>query len=107
MVGNFVAPPLLKYVGARNMMLASWPIGLGGIILLDRMSSRQDYWRLCLPGMILYIAGINTIYFLGNVTVVATATEKLQGTVSGVYNVCCSHRRPLGKGYLPKANHRV
>lgn len=56
-------------------------------ILLTRMGSGDIYWRLCLPGMILYIAGIGMVYFVGNVTVVVTAKEEHQGTVSGPYNV--------------------
>lgn len=51
------------------------------------MKSGDDYWRFCLPGMILYISGIGTVYFVGNVTVVATASKDTQGTVAGVYNV--------------------
>lgn len=62
-------------------------MSLVGLALLAVMSSGDDYWRLCLPGMVLYIAGIGTVYFVGNVTVVATADAETQGTVSGVYNV--------------------
>ncbi|KAH7015652.1 aminotriazole resistance protein [Ilyonectria destructans] len=84
---NVIIPLLLKPVGSRNLLLGSWLLCAAGIILLCRMQSGDDYWRLCLPGMILYIAGVGTVYFVGNVTVVATATEALQGTVSGVYNM--------------------
>ena len=62
-------------------------MSLAGVILLTRMGDGSEYWRFCLPGMILYIAGIGTVYFVGNVTVVATANEEHQGTISGVYNV--------------------
>ncbi|PMB69713.1 hypothetical protein BM221_004360 [Beauveria bassiana] len=51
------------------------------------MADIGDYWRLCLPGEILYIAGVGTIYFVGNIKVVATAKAEQQGTVSGVYNM--------------------
>ena len=51
------------------------------------MGDGSEYWRFCLPGMILYIAGIGIVYFVGNVMVVATAKEEHQGTISGVYNV--------------------
>lgn len=85
---NFIIPLLLKPVGARILLVGSWLIALVGIILFTRMNSADDYWRYCLPSMILYIAGVGTVYFVGNVTVVATASEKSQGTVSGVYNVC-------------------
>ncbi|KAM4066490.1 major facilitator superfamily protein [Hirsutella rhossiliensis] len=87
MVVNFVIPMLLRPVGSRNLLLASWALCIAGLVLLCRMASADDYWRLCLPGMILYIAGVGTVYFVGNVTVVATASEQLQGTVSGVYNM--------------------
>lgn len=87
MVVNFVIPLLLQPVGPRKLLLSSWILTLAGLILLERMSSADDYWRLGLPGIILYIAGIGTMYFVGNVTVVATASEEYQGTASGVYNV--------------------
>lgn len=58
------------------------------------MESADDYWRYCLPGMIFYISGIGTVYFVGNVTVVATASKETQGTVSGVYNVS-PHPKPI------------
>lgn len=88
MAVNFIIPLLLKPVGARILLLASWILSLVGLVLFTQMNSGNDYWRLCLAGMILYIAGVGTVYFVGNVTVVATATEETQGTVSGVYNVC-------------------
>ncbi|KAK7421372.1 hypothetical protein QQX98_002266 [Neonectria punicea] len=84
---NVVIPMLLRPVGSRNLLLGSWLLCAVGVILLFRMESGDDYWRLCLPGMILYIAGVGTVYFVGNVTVVATAAEAMQGTVSGVYNM--------------------
>lgn len=84
---NFVIPMLLQPVGPRKLLLGSWVLTIAGLVLFSRMSSFDDYWRLCLPGMILYIAGVGTIYFVGNVSVVATATAELQGTVAGVYNV--------------------
>ncbi|KJZ80420.1 hypothetical protein HIM_00270 [Hirsutella minnesotensis 3608] len=87
MAVNFVVPMLLQPVGARKLLLGSWALCIAGLVLLCRMGSGDDYWRLCLPGMILYIAGVGTVYFVGNVTVVATASEALQGTVSGVYNM--------------------
>ncbi|KAI3327458.1 aminotriazole resistance protein [Ustulina deusta] len=87
LVVNFLIPLLLKPIGARILLIGSWLIALVGIILFTRMNSADDYWRYCLPGMILYIAGVGTVYFVGNVTVVATASEQRQGTVSGVYNM--------------------
>ena len=84
---NFIVPMLLQPVGPGKLLLASWLLCIAGLILLCRMGSADDYWRLCLPGMVLYIAGVGTVYFVGNVSVVATAEAELQGTVSGVYNV--------------------
>ncbi|KAI0544202.1 aminotriazole resistance protein [Xylaria curta] len=84
---NIVAPILLKHTSTRILLLTCWPIELVGLILFTLMSSGNDYWRLCLPGMILYIAGGNIVYFVGNVKVVASATPENQGTVSGVYNM--------------------
>lgn len=69
------------------MLIVSWLVSLAGVILLSRMGNGSEYWQFCLPGMILYIAGIGTVYFVGNVTVVATAKAEHQGTISGVYNV--------------------
>ncbi|EWY84485.1 hypothetical protein FOYG_11934 [Fusarium oxysporum NRRL 32931] len=86
-VVNAIIPSLLKPVGPRNLLLASWLIALAGMVLLSCMKSGDDYWRFCLPGMILYISGIGTVYFVGNVTVVATASKDTQGTVAGVYNM--------------------
>ncbi|KAI0190563.1 aminotriazole resistance protein [Astrocystis sublimbata] len=86
-VVNFIVPPILKPVGARILLIGSWLLTIVGIILFTRMKSTGDYWRFCLPGMILYIAGVGTVYFVGNVTIVATASEDRQGTVSGVYNM--------------------
>ncbi|KAF4991223.1 hypothetical protein FDECE_14115 [Fusarium decemcellulare] len=86
-VVNVVVPLLLRPVGSRNLLISSWLLCIAGLVLICRMESGDDYWRLCLPGMILYIAGVGTVYFVGNVAVVATATEELQGTVSGVYNM--------------------
>ncbi|KIL88594.1 hypothetical protein FAVG1_07839 [Fusarium avenaceum] len=86
-VVNAIIPSLLKPVGPRNLLFASWLIALAGMVLLSRMESADDYWRYCLPGMIFYISGIGTVYFVGNVTVVATASKETQGTVSGVYNM--------------------
>ena len=78
------------------MLIASWLVSLAGVILLTRMDNGGEYWQFCLPGMILYIAGIGTVYFVGNVTVVATAKEEHQGTISGVYNV--SDNSPIPHG---------
>jgi len=38
--------------------------------------------------MILYITGVGTVYYVGNVVVVGSAKQEDQGSVSGVYNMC-------------------
>nr|POF14111.1 puromycin resistance protein pur8 [Quercus suber] len=81
MVVNFIIPFLLKPVGPRILLLVSWLLTIGGLVLFTRLESEHDYWRYCLPGMILYIAGVGTVYFVGNVSVVATATASTQGTM--------------------------
>ncbi|KAI1111373.1 aminotriazole resistance protein [Nemania sp. NC0429] len=87
LIVNIVVPPLLKPVGPKPLLIASWVSAIAGIVLLSLMYTENDYWRLCLPGMILYTAGIATVYYLGNVLVVATAPTEEQGTISGVYNM--------------------
>ncbi|KAM3457386.1 hypothetical protein MY3296_001128 [Beauveria thailandica] len=84
---NFVIPIAIQRVPARTLLLISWPVCAAGLALLTAMADIGDYWRLCLPGEILYIAGVGTIYFVGNIKVVATAKAEQQGTVSGVYNM--------------------
>ena len=90
---NVVVPPMLKPVGPRILLIVSWALAVAGIVLLILMASAGDYWRLGLPGMILYTAGIATVYYLGNVLVVATAPSEDQGTISGVYNVSLAIKR--------------
>ncbi|RAH48785.1 MFS general substrate transporter [Aspergillus brunneoviolaceus CBS 621.78] len=87
LVVNFVVPLLIGPVGARTLLVCSWTLTLGGLVLFTRMGGADDYWRFCLPGMVLYIAGVGTVYFVGNVSVVATAKKEQQGTVAGVYNM--------------------
>ncbi|KAJ6784501.1 hypothetical protein PWT90_03666 [Aphanocladium album] len=65
----------------------SWPVCASDLALLGGMTDGKDYWRLCLPGETLYVAGVGTIYYVGNVKVVATARAEQQGTVSGVYHL--------------------
>lgn len=74
-------------VSTRPILLVSWVVCAGGIGLLAAFKTENDYWRYCVPGEILFIAGVGTVYFIGNIKVVATAKAEQQGTVSGVYNV--------------------
>ncbi|KAJ2987017.1 hypothetical protein NUW58_g4740 [Xylaria curta] len=87
LIVNIIIPPLLKPVGPKPLLIVSWALAIAGIVLLSLMRSSHDYWRLCLPGEILYTFGIATVYYLGNVLVVATAATADQGTISGVYNM--------------------
>ncbi|RAK77419.1 uncharacterized protein BO72DRAFT_496088 [Aspergillus fijiensis CBS 313.89] len=87
LVVNFVVPVLIGPVGARTLLVCSWALTLGGLVLFTRMGGADHYWCFCLPGMVLYIAGVGTVYFVGNVSVVATAKKEQQGTVAGVYNM--------------------
>ncbi len=96
---NFVIPVAIQHVQARTLLLISWPVCAGGLALLAAMADKGDYWRLCLPGEVLYIAGVGTIYFVGNIKVVATAKAEQQGTVSGVYNVSIIQHRPCASLY--------
>lgn len=86
-VVNFIIPYLLAPVGPRLLLVGSWILAIVGVVLLALMDSNNDYWRYCLPGMILYITGVGTVYYVGNVVVVASAPAKDQGSISGVYNV--------------------
>ena len=83
----FTIPFLLNPVGTHNLLITSRLASLAGVILLTSMGNSSEYWRFCLPSMILYIAGIGTVYFVSNMTVATTAKEEHQGTISGVYNV--------------------
>ncbi|KAF9636612.1 aminotriazole resistance protein [Lasiodiplodia theobromae] len=87
-VVNFIIPHLLSPVGPRLLLTISWILAIVGVFLLSLMNSNDDYWRYCLPGMILYITGVGTVYYVGNVVVVASALAKDQGSISGVYNMC-------------------
>nr|POE79795.1 drug resistance protein [Quercus suber] len=86
-VVNIVAPIIVKFVNPRPILTVGWTLGLVGVLLLSFIKSQDDYWRFCLPGEILYIAGIGTVNFVGNITVVATAKKEFQGTVSGIFNM--------------------
>lgn len=82
-----VVPHLLKPVGSRILFMASWVFALVGIVLLSVIGSTDDYWRFCFTGMVLYIIGVGTVYYVAMVTVVGSAPTKDQGSVAGVFNV--------------------
>ena len=84
---NMIVPHLLKPVGPRILFVSSWISALVGVVLLALIGSKSDYWRYCLPGMILYILGVGTVYYVANVVVVGSAPLEDQGSVAGVFNV--------------------
>ena len=85
---NMVIPHLLAPVGPQILLLVSWPFAIAGVTLLTFVESTDDYWRLCVPGMILYILGVGTVYYVSMVIVVTSASPEDQGSVAGVFNVC-------------------
>lgn len=84
---NMIIPHLLAPVGPQILLLASWPFAIAGVTLLTFVNSTDDYWRLCVPGMILYILGVGTVYYVSMVIVVTSASPEDQGSVAGVFNV--------------------
>jgi hypothetical protein len=82
-----VIPHLLAPVGPQVLLLVSWLFTIAGVTLLAFVDSTNDYWRLCFPGMILYIMGVGTVYYVSMVIVVTSAPAADQGSVAGVFNV--------------------
>lgn len=73
--------------GPRIILLVSWLFAIGGVTLFTFVHSTNDYWRLCFPGMILYIIGLASGYYVSLVKVVISASAEDQGSVAGVFNV--------------------
>ncbi|KAH9210622.1 aminotriazole resistance protein [Leptodontidium sp. 2 PMI_412] len=84
---NMITPHLLAPVGPRILLLISWIFAIAGVTLFAFVHSTADYWRLCFPGMILYIMGVGTVYYVSMVTVVTSAPAVDQGFVAGVFNM--------------------
>ncbi|KAH8200510.1 hypothetical protein TruAng_005340 [Truncatella angustata] len=84
---NMVIPHLLGPVGPRVLLLISWLFATAGVVLFAFVRSHDDYWRLCFPGMILYIIGVGTVYYVSMVIVVTSAPAADQGSVAGVFNM--------------------
>ncbi|KAH6654888.1 aminotriazole resistance protein [Truncatella angustata] len=84
---NMVIPHLLGPVGPRVLLLISWLFAIAGVVLFAFVRSHDDYWRLCFPGMILYIIGVGTVYYVSMVIVVTSAPAADQGSVAGVFNM--------------------
>ena len=79
---NMVVPRLIFPVGPSILYVVSWILAIIGVVLLSLIQSKDDYWRYCFPGMVLYIFGVGTVYLVTNVVVVGSAPLKDQG-VSG------------------------
>ncbi|KAF4622658.1 hypothetical protein G7Y89_g14368 [Cudoniella acicularis] len=84
---NMALPHLLQPVGPHKILVTSWIFAIAGVVLLALIGSGSDYWRYCFPGMILYILGVGSVYFVSMVTVVGSAPPQDQGAVAGVYNM--------------------
>ena len=82
-----VVPRLIYPVGPRILFVVSWIFAVAGVVLLSLMQSRDEYWRYCFPGMILYILGVGIVYLVANVIVVGSAPLRDQGSMAGVFNV--------------------
>ncbi|KAF4624244.1 hypothetical protein G7Y89_g13930 [Cudoniella acicularis] len=84
---NMVLPHLLQPIGSYKILIASWIFAIAGVVLLALIGDGSDYWRYCFLGMILYILGVSSVYFVSMVTVVGSAPPEDQGAVAGVCNM--------------------
>ncbi|KAI1163812.1 aminotriazole resistance protein [Nemania serpens] len=84
---NMILPRLMSPKGPRIILLVSWLFAIGGVTLFTFVHSTNDYWRLCFPGMILYIIGLASGYYVSLVKVVISASAEDQGSVAGVFNM--------------------
>ncbi|KAF3003886.1 hypothetical protein E8E14_008163 [Neopestalotiopsis sp. 37M] len=89
---NMIIPHLLAPVGPNILLLISWLLAIAGVTLFAFVDSIDAYWRLCFPGMILYIAGVGTVYYVTMVVVVTSSPAADQGSVAGIFNVSTGRR---------------
>lgn len=87
-----IIPHLLTPVGPNILLLISWLLAIAGVTLFAFVDSIDAYWRLCFPGMILYIAGVGTVYYVTMVVVVTSSPAADQGSVAGIFNVSTGRR---------------
>ncbi|EPE32051.1 MFS general substrate transporter [Glarea lozoyensis ATCC 20868] len=87
LIANTIAGRLVPIFGARFMFVLGWTLSIPGVLLFAFIEQETSYWRYTFPGMILYIAGIGTVYITANFVVVSTATKSDQGAAAGVFNV--------------------
>lgn len=84
---NMIVPHLLQPIGTRLLLVIAWILALAGVLLLVFIDKKSDYWRFCFPGMILYIAGVGTVYFVSMVMAIVSMPKEHHGSVAGVYNM--------------------
>ncbi|KAI1348882.1 aminotriazole resistance protein [Xylaria sp. FL0043] len=84
---NMILPRLMSPKGPRIILLISWLFAIAGVTLFTFLHSTNDYWRLCFPGMVLYIIGLASGYYVSLVKVVISASAEDQGSVAGVFNM--------------------
>ncbi|KAL3421564.1 MFS transporter [Phlyctema vagabunda] len=84
---NFVAPFIIKRTGARPVFIAGWVVTIVGVVLLSVMSSKDEYAKYCIPGMILFMAGVNSVFYAANVEVIGGAPADDQATIAGIFNM--------------------
>ena len=82
-----VVPRLIFLVVPCILFVVSSILAIIGVVLLSLIQSKDDYWRYCFPGMVLYILGVCTVYLVADVVVVGSAPLKDQGSVADVFNV--------------------
>lgn len=69
------------------MFVLGWSLAIPGVLLFSFIEDNSSYWRFTFPAMILYIAGIGTVYITANFIVVSSASRSDQGSAAGVFNV--------------------
>ncbi|KAI0419622.1 aminotriazole resistance protein [Xylaria grammica] len=84
---TMILPRFMSPKGPRIVLLVSWLFAIAGVTLFTFIRSTDDYWRLCFPGMILYIIGLASGYYVSLVKVVISASAQDQGSVAGVFNM--------------------
>ncbi|KAJ2986632.1 hypothetical protein NUW58_g4934 [Xylaria curta] len=84
---NMILPRLMSPNGPRIVLLVSWLFAIAGVTLFTFVNSTADYWRLTFPGMVLYIIGLASGYYVSLVKVVTSSPAEDQGSVAGVFNM--------------------
>jgi MFS family permease len=87
LIWNTIAGRLVPIFGARFMFILGWSVSIPGVLLFSFVNEDTSYWRYAFPGMILYIAGIGTVYITASFVIVSSASRSDQGAAAGVFNV--------------------